>query len=129
MRQMNSTTKKQATYTSMGATEEHLAEAFQKGTKVKLNSFADGGWKTCSIQFNTDPEEYRKRAHEIYLYHPRRLDHDYITKLKSAWECAAGSIEIEVGNDYGDVVIHNLWDAKRYAKQLCDRLGWEWEMI
>jgi hypothetical protein len=129
MSKLNSTTNKQAIYTSMGATEEHLAEAFPKGTKVEISSTVDGSWKSCSIQFGTDPEEYRKRAHEIYLYHPRRLDHDYITKLKSAWQCAAGSIEIEVGDIKGDVVINNLWDAKRYAKQLADRLGWEWEMI
>ena len=125
MSQNNSNTNKQAIYTSMGATEEHLAEAFPKGTKVEISSTVDGSWKSCSIFFNKDPEEYRKRMHDIYLNHPRRLDHDYSTKLKSAYECAVGTIEIEVGDIIGDVEINTLWDAKRYAKQLADRLGWE----
>ena len=118
--------KKQATYTSTGATEEHLAEAFPKGTKVELSSTVDGAWKSCSIQFQTDSgEEYSKRRQDIYLNHPRR-NTPYWRVLMDTWSGhACGTIEIEVGEIFGDVEINNLWDAKRYAKELADRLGWE----
>ena len=117
----------ETTYTSMGATEEHLSEAFPKGTKVELLSTVDGAWKSCSIQFQTDSgEEYSKRRQDIYLNHPRR-NTPYWRVLMDTWSHACGTIEIEVGEIFGDVEIHNLRDAKRYAKELSDRLGWEWE--
>ena len=124
MSQNNS--NKQAIYTSGGATEEHLAEAFPKGTKVEISSTVDGSWKSCSIHFQTDSgEEYRNRRDDLYYNHPRR-NTPYWRILMDTWSgCACGTIEIEVGEIFGDVEIHTLWDAKRYAKQLADRLGWE----
>ena len=119
MSQNNSTT-----YTSTGATEEHLAEAFPKGTKVELLSTVDGSWKSCSIMFQFTPEEYRKGMDDIYRNHPRR-NTPYWRTLMSTWKEACGSIEIVVGDILNGQNINTLWDAKRYAKELADRLGWE----
>ena len=70
MRQMNSTTKKQAIYDSYGCTEEDLAYLFPKGTKVQLAFRNYSGYKTCSIFIeNITSEEYRRRSQELVREH------------------------------------------------------------
>lgn len=113
----------EATYDSWGCTEKDLALMFPKGTKVELSYRNYSGWKTCSVFLHDfDSDEYDAKLDELISSGNGRLYNSWKNMF-------LGSFEIEVGEIFGDVVINNGWDAKRYAKQLCDRLGWEWEMI
>ena len=120
----------EAIYDSYGCTEEDLAYLFPKGTKVQLAFRNYSGWKTCSVFIeDISSKEYDRRSKELVREHNANGGGG-VGRLYHSWRSMAlGAFEIEVGEIYGDVVINNGWDAKRYAKQLADRLGWEWEMI
>ena len=126
METMETKTKQQAIYDNWGCTEERLAKMFPKGTKVELAYRNHGGWKTCSIFFEISLETYNRKSEE-YAF---RDNENGLTQTYHSWRnMAMGALEIEVDEIFGDVVINNGWDAKRYAKQLADRLGWEWVEI